>query len=162
MGEFINNNSVWILAILLYGVAAIFAWEHRRSWRSLAAIAFVLVVLTSGYLTSRHGPSDVASIAEVDSVLGSGAPVVLELYSDTCTLCIVSKRSVDGMEHDLAGQARVLRVSADESVGRAVARRYGLGLLPTFVVFTADGRERYRESGMPDVDRLKEEALAPS
>ena len=84
------------------------------------------------------------------------------MHSDTCTLCIVSKRLVDGLERDLEGQATVLRVSADEDVGRAVVRRYGLGLLPTFVVFTADGRERYRESGMPDVDRLKEEALAPS
>ena len=161
MGEFINNNSVWILAVLLYGVAAMFAWEHRRSWRSLAAIAFVLLVLTSGYLTSRHGPSDVASIVEVDAVFASGIPVVLELYSDTCTLCIVSKRSVDGLERDLEGRATVLRVSADEDVGRAVARRYGLGLLPTFVVFTADGRERYRESGIPDTGRLKEQALAP-
>ncbi|MDA1036494.1 MAG: thioredoxin family protein [Chloroflexi bacterium] len=162
MGEFINNNSVWILAILLCGVAASFAWQHRHSWRSLAVIAFVLVVLTSGYLTSRHGASDVASIAEVDAVLASGAPVVLELYSDTCTLCIVSQRSVDGMERDLEGYATVLRVSIDEDVGRAVARRYGLGVLPTFMVFTAAGRERYRESGMPDIDRLEEEALAPS
>ncbi len=162
MGEFINNNSVWILGVLLYGVAAMFAWEHRRSWRPLAVIAFVLIVLTAGYMSSRHGASDVASIVEVDAILVSGAPVVLELYSDTCTLCVVSKRSVDGMERELEGHAIVLRVSADDDVGRAVSRRYGLGLLPTFLVFTADGQERYRESGMPDIDRLKEEALAPS
>ena len=162
MAEFINNNSVWILGVLLYGVAAMFAWEHRRSWRPLAAIAFVLVVLTSGYWTSRTGASDVASIAEVDAVLATGVPVVLQLYSDTCTLCIVSKRSVDGMERDLEGQAIVLRVSVDEEVGRAVSRRFGLGFLPSFVVLSADGRERHRESGLPDIDRLMEEALAPS
>jgi hypothetical protein len=57
---------------------------------------------------------------------------------------------------------RPCSVSADEDVGRAVVRRYGLGLLLTFVVFTADGGERYRESGMSGVDRLKEEVLAPS
>ena len=162
MGEFINNNSVTLIGLLVFGVAAMFAWDHRRSWRSLAVIAGVLLVLFGGYWTSRHGPSDVASIAEVDIVLAAGSPVVLEVYSDNCTMCLASKRSVDAMEEELAGQATVLRVSADEGVGQAVTRRYGVGLLPTFIVFTAGGRETYRDSGFPDTDRLEAEALSPS
>ena len=161
MGEFINNNSVWILAVLVFGIGGFFAWEHRRSWRALAIIAAVLVVLSAGYWTSRQGPSDVATIDEVDGVLARGAPVVLEVYSDSCTVCLVSKRKVDGLEASLEGRAVVLRINADESVGRAVTRRYGVGLMPTFIVFTADGRERHRESGFPDTGRLEAEALSP-
>jgi len=162
VGEFINNNSAALVGLLVLGVGAMFAWDHRRSWRSLAVIAGVLLVLFAGYWTSRSGPSDVASIVEVDAVLAAGAPVVLEVYSDNCTMCLASKRSVDAMEEELAGQATVLRISADEAVGRAVARRYGVGLLPTFIVFTPEGREIHRESGFPDTDRLEAEALSAS
>jgi hypothetical protein len=95
-------------------------------------------VLSAGYWTARTGPSDIASIAEVDAMLASGSPVVPQLYSDTCTLCIIAKRSVDGMEADL-----------------------GLGYVPTFVVFSAAGREVHRKTGLPDVERIKRAELAP-
>ena len=65
------------------------------------------------------------------------------------------------MEADLDGLAEVLRVSAGDPIGRAVSRRYGLGYVPTFVVFSADGREVHRKTGLPDVERIKRAALAP-
>ena len=49
----------------------------------LTVIAFVILVLGAGYADARHGPSDVATIAEVDGILSAGTPVVLEFYSDT-------------------------------------------------------------------------------
>ena len=159
--EFINNNSVWIIGILVFGAGGMFAWEHRRSWKVVASIVLVLFVLSAGYWTARTGSSDVASIAEVDAMLASGSPVVLQLYSDTCTLCLIAKRSVDGMEAELEGLAEVVRVSANDPIGRAVSRRYGLGYVPTFIVFSTDGREVHRETGSPDVERIKRAALAP-
>ena len=64
------------------------------------------------------------------------------------------------MEGDLAGRADVLRINALEPVGRDVAQRYGLSSTPSFIVFSADGLEVYRDSGPPDVDALKQAALA--
>ena len=64
------------------------------------------------------------------------------------------------MEEDLAGRADVLRIDVTEPVGREVARRYGLSATPSFIVFSADGREVYRDSGPPDIERLKSEALS--
>ena len=55
----------------------------------------------------------------------------------------------------------MLRINLDEEVGRAVARRHGVRLTPTFIVFEPGGRERYRQSGFPDLDRLEAEALNP-
>ena len=66
------------------------------------------------------------------------------------------------METDLEGKAVVLRLNLREEVGREMARRLGIGITPTFVVFTGDGRERHRESGLPDIDRLTSEALSPA
>ncbi len=162
MAAFINNNSALLIGVVFLGFIALLAWDHRDSKKALAVLTAISLVLAFGYLSARQGPSDVATIAEVDGIIGSGAPVVLEVYSDSCSMCLISNRSVDGLEHDLEGRATVLRLSLDEEVGRAAARRYGVSITPTFIVFTADGRERHRESGFPDTDRLRDEALAPA
>ena len=55
----------------------------------------------------------------------------------------------------------VLRLNLAEDVGRAAARRFGVRLTPTFIVFAPDGRGRHRQSGFPDIERLEAEALNP-
>ena len=65
------------------------------------------------------------------------------------------------MEVDLEGKAVIIRLNLGEDVGKQAARRLDVSFTPTFVVFSADGREHHRESGPPDIDRLKREALSP-
>lgn len=82
MGPFLNNNSAVILIGILLITLGWYAWDYRRSKRALAVFAAVAVVIVGGYLSAGSGPSDVATLAEVDAVLASGSPVVLEVYSD--------------------------------------------------------------------------------
>ena len=91
--------------------------------------------------------------------MGGGQGVVVELYSDNCTICLMSKGSVDGLEARLEGDTEVVRLNLAEDVGRAAAWRYRVSSTPTFIVFAGDGRERYRQSGLPDIDRIEAEAL---
>ena len=59
----------------------------------------------------------------------------------------------------------MLRLSLEDDVGRAAARRFGVRFTPTFIVFAPDApgardwSERHRQSGFPDVERLEAEAL---
>ncbi len=55
----------------------------------------------------------------------------------------------------------MLRLGLEDDVGRAAARRYGVGMTPTFIVFAPGGSERHRQSGFPDLERLEAEALNP-
>ena len=64
------------------------------------------------------------------------------------------------MEVDLEGTAVLLRLNLGEDGGKQAARRLDVSFTPTFVVFSADGREHHRESGPPDIDRLKRETLS--
>ncbi len=81
MGQLLNNNSAVILIGMMLIALAWYAWDYRRSKRALAVFAAVAIVLVGGYLSARHGPSDVASLAEVDAVLASVLPVVLYVFS---------------------------------------------------------------------------------
>jgi hypothetical protein len=83
MGEFINHNSALLIAVVFFGIMGMFAWGRRHSAKVLFVITGITLVLVAGYWTSREGPSDVATIAEVDDILSAGTPVVLEFYSDT-------------------------------------------------------------------------------
>ena len=82
MGALLNSNSAVILVGMLLVALGWYAWDYRRSKRALAVFAAVAIVLVGGYLSARHGPSDVASLAEVDAVLAAGVPVILQVYSD--------------------------------------------------------------------------------
>ena len=55
----------------------------------------------------------------------------------------------------------MLRLALEDDVGQAAARRYRVGLTPTFIVFASDGSERHRQTGFPDLERLEAEALNP-
>jgi hypothetical protein len=83
MGDFINHNSALFIAVGVFGIMGMFAWERRRSAKALVVIAGITLVLVGGYWTSREGPSNVATIAEMDGILSAGTPVVMEFYSDT-------------------------------------------------------------------------------
>jgi thiol-disulfide isomerase/thioredoxin len=160
MRDFINQNSALLLAILVFGMAAWGAWDYRKNKRALLAIAAILIVITVGYAQVRHGQSDASSVAEFDAVFAAGAPVVLEIYSDTCVVCLASKHAVDDLEVELEGKATVVRMNIGESVGKAVARQYGAFATPSFIVLSSSGIEQYRQYGYPDSDRLVAEVLA--
>lgn len=156
----INSNSALLAVVLLLAAAAWTAWEHRRNKVVLASIAIVLLLLAAGYSQARHGPSDVSSLSGFDALLASGSPVVLEVYSDTCAVCLASEPVVARLEKRLTGHASVVRMNIREEVGLQVARRYGALTTPTFIVLSRDGTEGYRQRGYPDTRRLAAEALA--
>ncbi len=62
---------------------------------------------------------------------------------------------VDRLERDLAGEARVLRLSALSSVGRQLVARYGVHGVPTFLLFDGAGQMVHSQAGRLDGDRVK-------
>ena len=61
---------------------------------------------------------------------------------------------MDGLESELQGEARVVRVNVQDAVGGQLARQYQAYLVPTFIVFDAAGREVWRQTGFPDRNRI--------
>jgi len=57
---------------------------------------------------------------------------------------------VDGLEHDLQGHARVMRLNVMNSVGMNVARRFGVRGVPTFIVFDGQGKVVETQVGIPN------------
>ena len=69
--------------------------------------------------------------------------------------CVAAEPIVHGLETELAGQLVVLRVDVNSPAGRELTKEYGSRVTPTFIFFTPDGREAWRQLGSLDADRVR-------
>jgi thioredoxin-related protein len=66
----------------------------------------------------------------------------------------MAKPIVDGLERELEGQARVVRLDVLSKLGRGVAQRHDVRSVPTFLIFDGQGNLIDRQVGFPDKGRI--------
>ena len=57
---------------------------------------------------------------------------------------------MNGIEKDLQGTARVIRLDINSELGRTGADAYGVTSVPTTLVLDGGGKVVHRETGIPD------------
>ncbi|ATA27744.1 thioredoxin [Mycobacterium lepraemurium] len=134
---------------------------------TLVVILAVLAAATlAGWLLTRRsgrireidaGPrrdtgDDVAALG-----LSRDGPTVVHFSAPWCGPCDRVRRVVAQVCADLGG---VAHVEIDLDAHPDTARRYAVLSLPTTLIFDADGRQRYRSSGVPGAADLRS-ALKP-
>ncbi|MGK2852826.1 MAG: thioredoxin family protein [Microbacteriaceae bacterium] len=129
-------------------------------------IVIVIAVLGLGYLvgrlmTLRSGMLRAAAEASDIDTTGLGlsdtGPTILHFTATWCGPCAAVRRVVDQVCADLPAVAHV-EIDMDEDP--EAARRLSVLSLPTTVIFDADGRPRYRTTGVPRAADLRS-ALEP-
>jgi len=82
--------------------------------------------------------------------LNSGLPIFVDLYAEWCRPCknmdaeVFSKETVGDFMND---NFVALKIDIDSETGRAVARKYDVRSVPTFLVLDTDGNLLGRTSG---------------
>ena len=61
---------------------------------------------------------------------------------------------MDGIERDLAGRTKVVRLNVLSAMGSQAAQRYGVGGVPALIVFDGQGRIAYEQAGIPQRARI--------
>jgi len=69
----------------------------------------------------------------------------------------MAKPIVDGIERELEGQARVIRLSLLSGLGKSVAQRYGVRGVPTIIIFDGNGDVVEQKSGIPNQQQVVEQ-----
>ncbi|MEU0494909.1 thioredoxin family protein [Mycobacterium sp. NPDC006124] len=133
---------------------------------SLAVVIAVLVaalavaVVVGRLLTRRDGvvrrtEGLAVDLPEVD--LPQGRPAIVHFSAPWCGPCAGVRRVV----HDVCAELpEVAHVEVDMDANPAAARELSVLSLPTTFIFDADGRQRYRSSGVPKAADLRS-ALEP-
>jgi len=69
----------------------------------------------------------------------------------------MAKPIVNGIEKDLQGQVKIVRLNLLTKLGRELARAYGVTAIPAMVVFDGGGQVRYSHQGLPNRQRIVQE-----
>jgi thioredoxin 2 len=103
-------------------------------------------------LLPLDAPLSVSSAAEFDEVVrDSPLPVLVDFWASWCGPCRTVAPEVEKIARARAGSAVVLKL--DTEAVPAVAARFGIRSIPTFVVFRG-GREATRTSGAMGAEAL--------
>lgn len=134
------------------------------SWIAAIAVliaAFGLAYVIGRMLTLRAGvlkaTDDAPAVDTSELGLSGTGPTVVHFSAVWCGPCAGVRRVVDQVCADLPA---VAHVEIDMDANPDAARRLSVLSLPTTFIFDADGRQRYRTSGVPTAADLRS-ALQP-
>ncbi|BBX68300.1 thioredoxin family protein [Mycolicibacterium psychrotolerans] len=134
------------------------------SWIAVIAVlvaAFGLAYVIGRLLTRRAGllkATEDAPVVDTSELgLSRTGPTVVHFSAVWCGPCAGVRRVVDQVCADLPA---VAHVEIDMDANPDAARRLSVLSLPTTFIFDADGRQRYRTSGVPGAADLRS-ALQP-
>jgi thiol-disulfide isomerase/thioredoxin len=115
-------------------------------------VAFIigrLLTLRAGMLKAASEASDVDTS---DLGLSGTGPTILHFSAEWCGPCAAVRRVVDQVCDELPS---VAHVEIDMDANPEAARRLSVLSLPTTLIFDADGRPRYRTTGVPKAADLR-------
>jgi hypothetical protein len=104
-----------------------------------ATIALDLIVFGAIWLSMRPGRADITSPEELARLVDAGKPVVVELYSNFCLICMANRQSLRIAAASLRGQCRFVRVELPTAAGTAIGDFYKCRYTPSYLVFDEHG-----------------------
>jgi thiol-disulfide isomerase/thioredoxin len=125
----------------------------------VATVAAILVATIAGWLLTRRS-GRIREIAAdrggepetADLHLSRSGPTIVHFSAPWCGPCDRVRRVVQQLCEDMDD---VAHLEIDLDADPATARRFSVLSLPTTLIFDAEGRQRYRASGVPKAADLR-------
>jgi len=106
----------------------------------LFAALFAEVVLVLGlWFALRPRGADVRTKADLERLVRGGKPVIVELFSSFCLVCMSIRRASRTAADALKGDWVVARCELRSPGGAEVGRAYGVQYVPSYLVFDEHG-----------------------
>ena len=124
----------------IVGIAIVLAPAGEAAVPAIGAtVAIDLVVFGGIWLAMRPGGADITSPEQLARLVKGGKPVVVELYSNFCLICMANRQSINIAATTLSGQCRFVRVELPTAAGAAIGDFYKCRYTPSYLVFDEHG-----------------------
>lgn len=104
-----------------------------------ATVAISVVLFGALWLAMRPGGADITSPEQLARLVKGGKPVVVEMYSNFCMICMANRRNIKIAATSLGGQARFVRVELPTAAGKAIGDFYRCRYTPSYLLFDGHG-----------------------
>lgn len=104
-----------------------------------ATVGSSVVLFGAIWLAMRPGGADITSPEQLGRLVKAGKPVVVEMYSNFCMICMANRQSIKIAAMSLSGQCRFVRVELPTKAGAAIGDAYGCRYTPSYLVFDEHG-----------------------
>jgi cytochrome c-type biogenesis protein len=142
------------MGVLLVAVGALVA-SDRIGTMSLGPKSIDVATASS----ACHGAASACAAHLEDAPVGdklAGRPRLVEFVSDHCPVCARMAPLVEDLQKRCGANGDLLRVRIEDEHGRALAGRYGIRVVPTFVTVDASGGEVDRYVGEQPAAKLEQ------
>ena len=122
------------------GIAIVLAPVGQLALPALGAtIAIDLVVFGAIWVAMRPGAADITSPEQLARLVKGGKPVVVELYSNFCLICMANRQTIKLAATTLSGLCRFVRVELPTAAGTVVGDVYKCRYTPSYLIFDDHG-----------------------
>lgn len=119
-------------------------------------LTVAIVLLIIGVYAFLRTPGDqFDTLTDLKTQMQAGHPTVIEFYSNTCSICLISKPKVAQLERELPQNVPLLRLNVKDPVSNALAAQWRVVGVPTFVVLDGQGAVTYFRAGAPQNDEIQ-------
>jgi len=137
------------MGAMLLGIGVLFAFDR------VGAVAPTVAATKSAAGCASSATACAPVIDAPPSAEGlKGKPRLVEFVSSNCTVCARMAPVVEGLAKRCTTGDSLLRIAVDDAQGKALASRYGVRVVPTFVSVDAVGNEVDRMIGEQSAERL--------
>lgn len=78
----LNHYSFVLIAVVLVTIAAAATWRVKRRWLRATIPGVIVAGMVVAFVALRTGGGNVHKVADLETALASGKPVMLEFFSD--------------------------------------------------------------------------------
>jgi thiol-disulfide isomerase/thioredoxin len=163
MNLFPIGYSFLILAVVFIIVTGIILLTNKPKWNDYVAFGVIVISLLVAWSIIRPRQTVLQTGAqEVQNLIGSGTPVLLEFQSPYCVACISINPIVAELEKEINGKRNtdkkihIIQLNIQDQIGMDLLSIYGFQFTPTFIYFDKNGTEQWRLVGSFDPQKVRD------
>jgi thioredoxin 1 len=120
-------------------------WQAIKNWQKIGIVILICIIIGGMYFYKNMGTAKNTGLVNSSVQSDTKLPRLVELGAKTCIPCKEMAPILADLQREYAGRIMIEVIDVNEN--REVARTYQIRVIPTQILFDAEGKEVGRHEG---------------